>query len=174
MPRTETLKPAQSTNPRWLDAARAFYAESFGALRRRELRAAKEDWSDLTEEEQTFALAHLQYLDLMAQAGTQRLLVQVRDLLEEIADGLAAEREVRDDATGEEDEYEDDGEPEEEPIPFEPPAEPGPALVEAAGEEPEGNDDDGEDEAEDSDLEEDDDDEDDPGDEPADGGGRAA
>jgi hypothetical protein len=54
------LKGAKSNNPKWLDTARSFYADSFGALRLRELRGAREDWSDLTEEEQSFALAHLQ------------------------------------------------------------------------------------------------------------------
>ena len=89
---TENLKPAKSANPKWLDTARLFYSDSFGALKKRELRASKDDWNDLTEEEQSFALAHLQYLDLMAQAGTQRLLVQIRDLLEEVADSMAAFR----------------------------------------------------------------------------------
>jgi hypothetical protein len=103
MPKTDGIKPVKSTNPKWLDTARLFYADSFGALRLRELRGAREDWSDLTEEEQTFALAHLQYLDLMAQAGTQRLLVQISDALEEIIDALATFREAPMEADGDED-----------------------------------------------------------------------
>ena len=46
------------------------------------------DWAELSEEEQSFALAHLQYLNLVAQAGTQRLLLQLRELLEEIEEGV--------------------------------------------------------------------------------------
>lgn len=117
MSKTATMKPAKSNNPKWLDTARAFYAESFGATHRRDLRAAQDDWADLTEEEQTFALAHLQYLDLMAQAGTQRLLVQIRDVLEEIAEGFSFARE--DDDEGEPD---DDEEEVQESGAFEPPA----------------------------------------------------
>ena len=41
-----------------------------------------------SDEEQSFALAHLQYLNLIAQAGTQRLLLQVRQVLVEIEDGI--------------------------------------------------------------------------------------
>ncbi len=47
------------------------------------------DWAELSEEEQSFALAHLQYLNLVAQAGTQRLLLQLRELLAEIEDGVS-------------------------------------------------------------------------------------
>ena len=106
MTRTQSLKAAKSNNPRWLDATRAFYAESFGATLPRGLRAAQDDWTDLTEEERTFALAHLQYLGLMAQAGTQRLLVQICDVLEEIAEGFAADRETPDEEGGEDDDEE--------------------------------------------------------------------
>ena len=127
MSKTTTMKPAKSNNPRWLDTARAFYADSFGATHPRGLRAAQDDWTDLTEEEQTFALAHLQYLDLMAQAGTQRLLVRIRDVLEEIAEGVSVERE---DDDGEPDDEEEEYQAQE-PEAFEPPAEfePDPKLA---------------------------------------------
>ena len=177
MTRTQTLRPARSTNPKWLDAARAFYADSFGATRTRELGAAKDDWSDLTEDEQAFALAHLLYLHLMAEAGTQRLLVQIRDLLDEIADVAALAREVPEDATGEEeDEYDEEpGEDGDEPADFEPPAagEPETASEAPADEAPVDADGDDASEPDESDGEVQDDDgsEDD---EPEDDGGRAA
>ncbi len=76
------------TEPAFLATARAFYGDAFGARRRKDLAAAIEDWSDLSDEEQTFAQAHLAWLDLVAQAGTQRLLVQVRDLLEEMVEAM--------------------------------------------------------------------------------------
>jgi hypothetical protein len=109
MPKSDSLENAKSNNPRWLDTARLFYADSFGALRLRELRGAREDWSDLSDEEQTFALAHLEYLQLMAQAGTQRLLVQIRDALEEIADAAVSAREAgEDEGVGQDDSAFDD------------------------------------------------------------------
>ena len=76
------------TEPAFLATARAFYGDAFGTRRRKDLAAAIEDWSDLSDEEQTFAQAHLAWLDLVAQAGTQRLLVQVRDLLEEMVEAM--------------------------------------------------------------------------------------
>jgi len=48
------------------------------------------EWSDLTEEEQRFAQAHLLYLNLQGQAATVAGLRQVRDVLEEIAEAFAA------------------------------------------------------------------------------------
>jgi hypothetical protein len=47
-----------------------------------------EEWADLEEGEQSFAVAHLLYLNLKAQADTLRVLVDVRDLLDEVADGV--------------------------------------------------------------------------------------
>lgn len=89
-PTKENNRP---TPPAWLDTARGFYADTFGTRRARDLRKAREDWADLTEDEQTFAQAHLLYLDLMAQAANQNLLLQIRDLLEEVADSLVVLRE---------------------------------------------------------------------------------
>ena len=83
-------KPQQRSRkePRFLHLARTFYGEAFGVRRVRELSAAMADWSELTEDEQSFTLAHLHYLGLLAQARTQKLLLQVRDLLDEVAEGL--------------------------------------------------------------------------------------
>jgi len=70
------------------DAARAFYAEAFEPKKRRELAESLADWSEMTEDEQSFTTAHLLYLNLQAQAVGHRLIAQVRDLLDEVAEGL--------------------------------------------------------------------------------------
>lgn len=83
-------KPNDRTpkHPAFLEAARAFYADAFEHRRKKDLAAAMEEWTDLDAPEQTFAIAHLQYLNLKAQADTLRVLVDVRDLLDEVADGV--------------------------------------------------------------------------------------
>ena len=83
-------KPNERTpkHPAFLEAARAFYADAFEHRRKKDLAAAMEEWTDLDAPEQTFAIAHLLYLNLKAQADTLRVLVDVRDLLDEVADGV--------------------------------------------------------------------------------------
>ena len=80
----------KTTNPnlQFLDTARAFYAEAFDHKKKRDLARSMEEWGELGEDEQSFAVAHLLYLNLQAQAAGQKLLVQVRDLLDEVAEGL--------------------------------------------------------------------------------------
>ena len=56
----------------------------------------------MEESEQSFAVAHLLYLNLQAQADALRVLVDVRDVLDEVADGVdqaleAAEEEPEED-----------------------------------------------------------------------------
>lgn len=92
MPKIRARALNEKKSPRWLETARTFYKETFGALTRRELRAAQNDWMDLSEDEHQFALCHLTYLDLMAHAGTQNILLQIRDALEEIAGNVASLR----------------------------------------------------------------------------------
>ncbi len=92
----------EQTGLSFLDTARSFYGDAFGSRSPRNVDAARDDWAELPEEDRSFANAHLLYLNLMAQAGIARLLVQVRDLLEEIADALPEEPEDFDD----EDEHE--------------------------------------------------------------------
>lgn len=78
MPRlTRAQQRPDDTTPSFLATARSFYDPAFGARREADLAEAMADWADLTPDEQSFAMAHLQYLGLLAQAGTQRLLVQV-------------------------------------------------------------------------------------------------
>jgi hypothetical protein len=84
----KTTKRDKKRAPAFLSTARRFYGEAFGSRTRREYLESLADWSELSEDDQAFTLAHLQYLNLLAQAGTQKLLVQVRDLLDEVAEGL--------------------------------------------------------------------------------------
>lgn len=85
-----TLKASRRSRgePRYLQVAHHFYGEAFGARREVALAEAMADWSELNEDEQSFAVAHLNYLGLLAQARTQKLLLQVRDLLDEAIEGL--------------------------------------------------------------------------------------
>jgi hypothetical protein len=83
MPKTHT-----PTTPVFLETARAFYAEAFDHQRKRDLQRSMDEWGELTEDEQSFSVAHLLYLNLQAQAAGQRVLVQVRDLLDEVAESL--------------------------------------------------------------------------------------
>lgn len=80
--------PKPAVAPAYLETARAFYAEAFDQRSKRDLARSIAEWAELDEEEQSFATAHLLYLNLQAQAAGQRLLVQVRDLLDEMAEGL--------------------------------------------------------------------------------------
>ena len=89
MPRpNRAQRRPDDTTPSFLASARAFYGPAFGVRREAALAEAMADWADLTPDEQSFAMAHLQYLGLLAHAGTQRLLVQVRDLLEELSEDV--------------------------------------------------------------------------------------
>ena len=88
MPRFPKARKRPNNTPSFLVTARSFYGEAFGPRRKADLAESMADWAELSEEEQSFALAHLQYLNLVAQAGTQRLLLQLRELLEEIEEGV--------------------------------------------------------------------------------------
>src|SRR5690349_11284633 len=83
MPKTQ-----KKSVPPFLAQARAFYADAFAHRRKDDLADAMVEWTELDEGEQSFALAHLAYLDLEAQAVTQQLLVHVRDLLDELAEAF--------------------------------------------------------------------------------------
>jgi hypothetical protein len=83
-----------SKKPKFLDVAETFYGDAFGPRTPKQLARSIADWTEMTPEEQSFATAHLAWLDLQGQAGTQKLLVQIRDLLEEIAESLAEDVET--------------------------------------------------------------------------------
>lgn len=74
--------------PAFLEAARAFYGAAFGARTRKDLAEAMAEWGELSEEEQSFADAHLLYLNLLAQGAVVRLLDDARGLLDEVAEEL--------------------------------------------------------------------------------------
>jgi predicted TPR repeat methyltransferase len=77
-------------NPNFLDLARTFYGEAFEAKTQRELAEAMAEWEEMEPGEQSFATAHLLYLQLQAQAQTQQLLGHVRSLLDELAEAFTA------------------------------------------------------------------------------------
>jgi hypothetical protein len=81
--------PSKKT-PNFLELARTFYGEAFEAKTQRELAQAMAEWEEMEPGEQSFATAHLLYLNLQAQAQTLLLLGHVRDLLDELAEALTA------------------------------------------------------------------------------------
>jgi hypothetical protein len=107
MPEQRKPTPRSRKEPRFLRIAQAFYGDAFEVHRATDLSAAMADWSELTEDEQSFTLAHLHYLNLLAQAATQKLLLQVRDLLDEVADGIGEVLEDDADDDPEDDQLED-------------------------------------------------------------------
>lgn len=81
--------PTKTPIPSFLTTARAFYGPAFDHKKKGALARSMAEWDELDEAEQSFAHAHLLYLNLQAQAASQRLLGQVRDLLDEVAESLA-------------------------------------------------------------------------------------
>ena len=114
MPKTDRTPKT----PAFLDTARAFYAQAFEHRRKKDLGAAMEEWADLDEPEQSFAVAHLLFLNLKAQADTLRVLVDLRDLLDEVADGVDQALDVDDD--DEPEDYDRDEAPDEDDEPAPP------------------------------------------------------
>ena len=97
-------------SPTFLSTARAFYGPAFDHTKKKALARSMVDWTEMDEDEQSFASAHLAFLNLQAQAATQKLLTQVRDLLDEVAESLsvALEASLPEEGEDEEDEDEDD------------------------------------------------------------------
>ena len=96
MPKPRTH--SRASQPAFLSNARAFYGQAFDHKSSKGIARSMGEWAELDEDEQSFAQAHLAFLNLQAQATTQRLLVQVRDLLDEVADSLGAVLERFDEA----------------------------------------------------------------------------
>ena len=88
MPRLTKAQQRPDTTPSFLSVAKAFYGPAFSPRRKSELAEAMADWAELTPDEQSFAMAHLQYLNLVAEAGTQQLLADVAELLEELVENV--------------------------------------------------------------------------------------
>jgi hypothetical protein len=120
--------PKQSPQPAFLDTARAFYAEAIEHKKKRDLARSIADWSAMEEGEQSFAVAHLLYLNRQAQAAGQRIVTQVRELLDEVAESLTTAIEATlpdeeeesappDDDLADEDDQDPEGFPVEAPMP---------------------------------------------------------
>ena len=108
------------TTPTFLTTARAFYGPAFDHKKKKALARSMAEWAEMDEEEQSFTAAHLAFLNLQAQAATQKLLTQVRDLLDEVAESLSVALEASlpeegDDAEEEDEEEDDDPIPEDVP-----------------------------------------------------------
>ena len=76
--------------PRYLDAAQNLYGPAFEVRGPDDMRDALADWSSLTIEQRSYATAHLLYLNLQAQAVSQRLLAELRDNSMDLADDTDA------------------------------------------------------------------------------------
>ncbi len=76
----------EAHTPSWLKAARTYYGDAFETKKKTDLAAAMADWCDMDPDERGFVLAHLQYLNLLAQRDTHRLLLELRASVEVIGD----------------------------------------------------------------------------------------
>ena len=81
----QTPKPTDRS-PAWFQAARAFYGDAFEPKKKADLAEAMTDWCEMDADERGFVLAHLQYLNLLAARGTQRMLRELRALVAELGD----------------------------------------------------------------------------------------
>jgi len=79
----ERFTKAQSRDRAPAAEAQRYYGEAFGVRRREELAESMAEWAELSEEEQSFAVAHLVYLGVQQAGRVERLLEEVRDLVEE-------------------------------------------------------------------------------------------
>lgn len=81
MPETHT--------PFFMQEAEAHYGHAFEVETPAELDRAMGKWAALHEADRSFILAHLLYLNLKAHVVTQRLTIQSRDLIDEVAEHVA-------------------------------------------------------------------------------------
>jgi len=81
-------KARPDNTPTWLKAARSYYGDAFETNKKEKLAESMADWCEMDADERGFVLAHMQYLNLLAQRGTQRLLLELRAMLEEVGDEL--------------------------------------------------------------------------------------
>lgn len=82
-------KNATPKIPNYLATATMLYGDSLGAKRASDLLGAMQTFAELPADEQRFVLAHLAYLGIEAQAANQRVLTQIRDLLDEVAEQVS-------------------------------------------------------------------------------------
>jgi hypothetical protein len=90
--------------PSVFQTARDLYGAAFEPKTRAQVGDAMADWSELSEEERSFAIGHLLYLNLQAQAGSIRTLREIRDVLEDTDEAVQA---MADELMAEEDEGEE-------------------------------------------------------------------
>ena len=79
-------RKAKTFTPAWMRSARALYGSAFEPKKKGDLAEAMADWTEMDPAERGFVLAHLQYLGLQAQLGTQKMLRELRALFEEVGD----------------------------------------------------------------------------------------
>ena len=77
---------AKTFTPAWMRRTRALYGAAFEPNKKGDLAESMADWSEMSEEERSFVQAHLQYVGLQAQLGTQKMLRELRALFEEVGD----------------------------------------------------------------------------------------
>ena len=90
MPDHSPSPSRRGANASFLQTARALYGAAFDSNLPDDVREASADWSALTDAQRSYALAHLLYLNLHAQATTHRLLAELRDNGEDLAEDLGA------------------------------------------------------------------------------------
>ena len=85
---------ASKFTPAWMRTTRALYGAAFETKKKGELAESMADWCEMSEEERSFVAAHLQYLGLQAQLGTQKMLRELRALFEDVGDEVLEAMEV--------------------------------------------------------------------------------
>jgi len=85
---------ASKFTPAWMRTTRALYGAAFETKKKGELAESMADWCEMSDEERSFVAAHLQYLGLQAQLGTQKMLRELRALFEEVGDEVIEAIEV--------------------------------------------------------------------------------
>jgi len=88
MSKFPTARESKPFTPAWMRRGRALYGAAFEPKKKSELAESMADWAEMSEEERSFVAAHLQYLGLEAQLGTQKLLRELRALFEEVGDEM--------------------------------------------------------------------------------------
>lgn len=79
--------------------AHALYGPAFEHQSKKDVSESMAEWAEMSEEERAYVAAHLAYLNIVAQAQTQRQLGRIASLLDELVEaaaGLAGEEPVVD------------------------------------------------------------------------------
>jgi len=84
-PRNVFPQPGQGRPPAPHQVARALYGSAFHALDRGAVEQSMLDFRKLNPKDQLFIVGHLLYLQLQAEAGTQRALAGAKEMLHHVA-----------------------------------------------------------------------------------------